>query len=357
MDDDELARAVREGLTRQAEQAEPDPAVVGRARAAASRRRRARFAVLGAAAAVALVVGTVVVVTTTRTGDDDAPAGPADSAAPRVTAATDGGDPEPTAWRTEYWRGVQVDVPADWGYGNPGLCGDLPTGTPYVGRPIGVTDACFTPGPDATPTAPYVWFDVPGAGPGVEDLGDGWTRETVEVAGTRVSVAAQDADLRARVLGSVEPGGLCDPDLDGVPEARFDRTMEGGGTFRSAHLCAYRGGDLVYASPVTDELFETTVDAVGGAPAARRCSLPPSEVVVVTGIFDDPYGPGITLFRDVVYDLTCGIATTTTYEHPGGPDHQVTEATVPWATPVFRRLLVGPLSGRWVYGRFIGVQG
>ncbi len=115
----------------------------------------------------------------------------------------------PTDWRTEYWHDMQVDVPADWGYGGAPmdfgggdtvacyatamvtadgqrLKRDDPT-MPYVGRPIALTDVCqkypFI-GPDAgPPDAPYVWLGA-AVEPGTEDLGDGWVQETVEVNGS-----------------------------------------------------------------------------------------------------------------------------------------------------------------------------
>lgn len=365
MDDDELERRVRAGLERRAARAEVDPRVVGRARADARRRRTTRLAVLGAAASVVAVVGVVGVVadrddpTGPSVVASDAPASPLPSPLP-----SSGAGPGPT--RLEYWQGAQVAVPAAWGYGNPTTCGDLPVGEPYVGRPIGVTDACSVPDLDQTPTAPYVWLgvDLPA---GTVDLGDGWRRTTVEVAGVAVSVASDDPALRQGILDTAAPGELCDPTIASSPRPRYDNTFEGSGPFVGARLCAYRRSgegedyDLVYARPLDRRGFEGSVAAVDAAPAASACddrSSPSYEVVVLTAGYEDPYGPAgeVRLDRDVVYDLGCGSVAVGAPRETAPTTHELTEATVPWAGPEFRRLLVGPPTA-WAYGRFIGIQG
>ncbi|HET8958819.1 hypothetical protein [Nocardioides sp.] len=184
------------------------------------------------------------------------------------------GDPVPTPWRTEVWRGVAVDVPADWAYGgaplnvagDPVACpamatvtasGDRvragdPRSVPYVGRPLFLTDVCQAYpfiGPDSDPPAvPSVWLgaEVPA---GAEDLGDGWVRETMAVAGTTVTVTSDDRALRDRILGSVDRGGPCAPVLPAPTRVRA-MLIEGYGRPQSLEVCAYRrsdAGDLVLA--------------------------------------------------------------------------------------------------------------
>jgi hypothetical protein len=349
-DDDRLEQALRAGLESRADEAEVDRGLVARAAAdARGRRTTRRRAVLGAAAAVVAVVGVTAVVT----GGDDVPSGigTLEQDLPLTTTPPSAVGPV----RTEYWKGVQVEVPASWGYGNPALCGDVPRGEPYVGRPIGITDACISPDPDATPTAPYVWFDVDGVEPGTAELGGGWTRVTVELAGVRVSVAGRGGP-DPRIMESIRRQSLCPEVLAQVPMPRLDWTREGGGTFESAYLCAYRNNSdepfLAYAAPVDQPTWDLTSQAVESAPAVERCTAMPTEVVVVTGVFFDPWGAR-PLHRDLVYDIGCGRVLE---QGPGFPDgvnaHRITEPTLPWAGPEFRRLLVGP-----GVGPFIGMQG
>ena len=119
MDENELEQVLRAGLESRAVETDVTAPVADRARAEVSRRRRTRWGAIGAAAAVVLVVGGVAVAT--RGGSDDARRPPAVN----QPSTTDGAPGSHAGWRTEYWRGVAVDVPADWGYG----------GAPY-GRPV-----------------------------------------------------------------------------------------------------------------------------------------------------------------------------------------------------------------------------
>ena len=128
------------------------------------------------------------------------------------------GAPEPAAspaaqagWRWESYGGVEVSVPADWGWGvaptsmsfEPGeqyLCGGPgalvdsegrhrgnPVETlPWVGRPNMASDLCLRSSfPDAK--ASYVWLGA-AIEPGTVDVGNGYTQETVDVAGTTLTV-------------------------------------------------------------------------------------------------------------------------------------------------------------------------
>jgi hypothetical protein len=358
MDDDDLERALRAGLERRGERAVVDRGLVGRARADARGRRTTRWAVLGAAAAVAAVVGVVAV---SVPGADAPPSADETGPATDATTTSASGAPVVDPTRTEQWRGVEVSVPPDWALGNTGDCGDLPVGEPYVGRPIGVTDACGISEPDRTPTAPYVWFDAPGVDVGTDDLGGGWTRETVEVAGVRVSVADDDPGRRQALLDGVRPaGGPCAASLDDVPRPRFEWTTEGGGELTSSHLCAYRERDgelaLVTAAELPPSAYEDAARAVGRTGEPEACTRPTFEVVVVTGVYRDPYGPD-PLTRDLVYDLGCSTVRERGVDLPGPlRAHAVTPRNLWSGGPDFRRLLTGPFES-WGYARFIGVQG
>ncbi|WP_340538037.1 hypothetical protein [Nocardioides sp. GXZ039] len=342
LNDDQLDEILRDGLRRRAEGAQVDPALVDRARDSARPARHRRWIPIAAAAAVVLTVGGGVA---WRLAADDTPDPGREAGGPdRSATPADTGTAPQTQWemRTEYWRGARVDVPADWEWGaTPDACGGPPVGKPYVGRPILWTDACSVTGPDQTPTAPYVWFDAAGVRPGESDLGDGWVRESVEVDGVVISVAAKDAALRQAVLDSVGAGDLCAATMDGVPE-----TDPAGLDGSDGRLCAYRSGQLAYAEQIDPSLVKQTAEAVGRAPDAQSCSYHGDETVVLSTRANG--APA------VAYDLTCGIASVA-----GDPiGHRVTEATVPWAGPQYHHLLTGPvLGGAWVYERFIGIQG
>ena len=175
------------------------------------------------------------------------------------------GDPLPSRWRTEVWRGVSVDVPADWAYGGapmqvggdtiacPAVAMVSASGgrvrdertVPYVGRPIFLTDVCPTYpfiGPDSDPPpAPSVWLGAE-VEAGSDDLGDGWVRETVEASGTTVTVTSDDPDLRQRVLASVGGVDVCRSSLPG-PTRVHAMLIEGYGRPETLEVCVYRRSD------------------------------------------------------------------------------------------------------------------
>jgi len=172
------------------------------------------------------------------------------------------GAPPTDAWRTEVWRGVAVDVPADWSWGQGPVagmgggrlrCTDEPQGeAAYVGRPVMGSDVCGLP--QGVPAAEHLWFDA-GLEVGEEDLGDGWTRLTREVAGVSVTVTTQDPALRDAVLASARSQDLC-PERPASPV--FESTTEGPGVLIDAVVCFYRedrSGEqyLALAREVDDE--------------------------------------------------------------------------------------------------------
>lgn len=237
------------------------------------------------------------------------------------------GDPLPTQWRTELWRGVSVDVPADWAYGGAPMevAGDTiacaaaamvsasggrvrdERTVPYVGRPIFLTDVCQAYpfiGPDSDPpSAPSVWLgaDVEA---GSDDLGDGWVRETVEASGTTVTVTSDDADLRDRVLASVAGVDVCTSSLPG-PTRVHDMLIEGYGRPESLEVCVYRRSDagdleLAYGTVLGAEAARAFARAVDRAePRKLDCGdEPPFEWVTLqmtgTSYPNAPVGVGGT---------------------------------------------------------------
>ena len=107
-----MSDRLRDELVRRAGSADVSAAVRERVLRGVRPRRRWAKPVLGASLAVAATVAGIALVTrdvSTRTVDP----GPADSSPTQGV--------EPDRWRTEYWRDVQVEVPADWWYGGGAL--------------------------------------------------------------------------------------------------------------------------------------------------------------------------------------------------------------------------------------------
>lgn len=292
IDDAELEQAMRDGLARRAEQADVAVPVADRARRAARGRRTTRWAVVGVAAASVVAIAVASTFVATR-----GPA-PDDSSRPVVQAPSDSGaEPAPTAWRTESWGDLAVEVPADWGYGGApdaegiacfpsagfdaagdpiagGDAGDIG----YVGRPVSFTDACASI--DAmqrggiAPTGPYVWLGA-GLEPGVVELAGGYTQETVEVDGSTLTVATRDPDLRDQILSSATGGEQCLSELDRsgpVAHDRADPTAEP----VTLRVCAYRLGEgdtagwqLTYAADLGAKPLAAYLAAVEAGEAPR----------------------------------------------------------------------------------------
>ena len=106
MDDEELARAMRAGLQRRAEDVDtrvPVVAAHGRPPTDAGGSPSAPRARCRDRGAGRRVTGTG--------GDDESVVGGSDGS----HAASE----LPGDWRTEQWHGVQVQVPSDWGWGPP----------------------------------------------------------------------------------------------------------------------------------------------------------------------------------------------------------------------------------------------
>ncbi|GAA4694933.1 hypothetical protein [Nocardioides conyzicola] len=355
-EDDELEGRVRASLDAHAAEVDTSVPVAARARAAA-RRHRGRWVAAGAAAAVAAVAATAVVVDRgDAPGSEEPPVAGPPSSAPVV----------PAGWRVEYWHDVSVQVPADWGWGTAPttvMRGDLTTylcggpgamrttrgknlvnpvsTAPYVGRPIMLSDACMGGVRSLDPQAPYVWLgaDLP---PGTADVGNGYTQETVEAAGTTVTVGAVDAALRERILSSVARQDLCPPTVpSGGPDPR-GTLVEGVGEVRTFDLCAYaapdRGGplDLVYAA-----------DLGAGAYADWRRALTASEdvgvsggcadhgeLVVLTGTFDDPAGTE-PVSQGWTVDVPCDLV----YADDGSDAVLTPELRAAWHAPALRSIL------------------
>ena len=282
------------------------------------------------------------------------------------------GDPLPSQWRTEYWHGISVDVPSEWAFGGApmGIGGDTAAcwagamvsasgarvgdgderSTPYVGRPIALTDVCqefpFI-GPDADPPAvPSVWLGAD-VETGSDDLGDGWVRETVEDSGTTVTVTSDDPRLRQRILGSLSGVRLCASGLPGPTRVR-DALIEGYGRPVSLTVCVYRRDedgrlDLAYGTKLgRRQAREFEAAALHASEHTMDCGdEPPDEWVTLqmTGT-DYPGAPvGVGGTQDMV--MGCGVVEI----YPGATyqaDHRVLESLRTRGLPAVLFDLIGP---------------
>lgn len=323
---------------------------------------RSRTVVVLAAAAAAVAVGLVAVL---------APGAPAPS--PQPTPPRAGGAALPSDWRTEHWHDVAVDVPADWWYGGGPLaqggetlaCAPEPIVSPegdrregrgdhapgWVGRPLYLTDMCRTV-EDRPPTRPYLWFDAP-VDTGTVELGGGWTQQTVDVNGSRITVATDDDALRQRILGSATGGETCFADLDRLA-GPDPRVPSAGGD--EPTVCAYRQeGDrvrLTYADTMRAgeaAAFERAFAAAAEAhrPVGRTCDVGADDFEwVVLDIGGTTY---LTRFRG----LGCPVVTDGTRTAELTPD-----LVEPWATGGIPAVVVGPTGGKGaMVDAFIGPMG
>lgn len=322
-DQTRLEDAFRVGLQRRADDVDTTVDLLGPARSAArGRRRRARVAGAVGLAAAALVTAAVV----QSVGDEP----------DRGTQVADPpAEPLPTEWRTEAWHGLQVEVPAHWGWGAAPttmsfdaqtllLCGGPgalvgPDGRhlvnpvrsePWVGRPVMASDDCAGE-PFPEPEAPYVWLGAE-LKPGTLDVGNGYLQETVEVGGTTLTVATGDPALTRRILDSVQPVAGCQASLADPPSVDF-MLIEGLREPTSAQVCAYRreqgasSWDLVYATtlgPKDAADYHSQVYDGGFESSPDFCGDGGDERVLITISGDDPYG-GDEVTQATVVDPFC----------------------------------------------------
>ena len=319
------------------------------------------------------------------TSTKDAP-----SVAGSPTGTAPGGSNLMSAWRTEYWRDMQVNVPADWGFGGAPMPGDgMASGAiacgavalvsasgqrlaqedptmAYVGRPIAQTDVCdLYPwiGPNAgPPRSPYVWLGA-AVEPGVVELGNGYVQETVEVNGTSLTVATRDAGLRRQILDSATGGETCLSELaeDGALRGSMGRAEASDAAMT---VCAYRrweeGGpiQLTYATRLGSKAVAKYLAALESAPPPlKHCSAsnhPESEwaVLEITGNGREP-------MKHVVHFGCPGIDTDAGSVTEGSATVGLTPKLVrPWAVEGISAVLYGPTGGRGaMLDSFIGPQG
>ena len=340
---------------------------------------RGRVVVAAAGAVLATIVGVTVL-------------GPG-SERPEAGAGAAGTTSPSGSWRTEHWHDVSVEVPADWWYGGGLMPGDttgpyacfpepsvIPEGersddraeaTGYVGRPIALTDVCIgdlDAGPLAGPAWPYLWFGAP-LDVGTEDLGDGWVRETIEVNGSRITVASDNDALRERILGSARGGETCMSAVEPAADADVFPRIEGGDAAEADALtvCAYRVrepagrfpvADLTYAATLGDAAVHRYLVALqdGERPRDQCPALDAPEHEWVVLELED--GDGDVLRRDVVH-LVCAGVDVGSDSLRGFETVELTPDMVrPWAVGGIPAVVYGPTGGKGaMLDSFIGPLG
>lgn len=260
-----------------------DEAVRDARRAWVQRRSAVVAAVVVAAAVVAVPV--LVSSLSSTAGTDSAGTVPQpDVSGGDTPAPVDGG-----TWRWESYGGIELQVPADWGYGisDTPWCGgdrDEPAQA-VVGRPGPVRLlACAPHLAPADLRSPYVWFGTADS-PRVEEYDEGWVEETRQVGDVPVTILARIDQLRAEIFASARM--VADVDVHGCPVQhpisadpahRPDPSAGGLATLgepTEVSACTYALGHedpdgppapLLASSRITDEAAVALVDALESAP-------------------------------------------------------------------------------------------
>jgi hypothetical protein len=242
------------------------------------------------------------------------PAAEGVSAPPAARATTEAEEQPATTvegWRWESYGGVEVQVPADWGYGTTGTPPCLQTSEstqpestqpdstqtdderakPYVGRPGAVAAiGCPEPVADLARRGPYLWFgDSRPAGQRRYD--GGWVEETRVVGGVTITVLSDDAATRERILRSARPIGEtdsygCAPEHSAAASAEARPSSDAGGLsglgdVTSVTVCRYARetarsapASLLSASRIEGEAARRIVDALTAAPVGTGPNAP-----------------------------------------------------------------------------------
>lgn len=268
----------------------------------------------------------------------------------------------PADWRYESYDGVQVQVPATWGYGGAPMQADFLRGrlaacganqasvlssadtatyvtsaTPFVGRPSKMTDACVPWGSDGSaPTGTAVWFASP-LPVGVKDVGS-VLAETRAVGGQHVTVFARESALRRQILGTAAVVAV---DANGCPTRAVQvPTAAPASTPTSLSVCVYSQDTgttaLMWSGHLDASVAQTYADAVRQAGhTGPACASVPTGRWVALGLHGD------SGTRWDVVDLRCGAL-----ERPGGTV-PLTPATVrDWARDGVTAYAVAPAGLR-----------
>jgi hypothetical protein len=145
--------------------------------------------------------------------------------------------------------------------------------------------------------SPYVWF-ASGRPVGVQTSGDGWTEETRELDGVKITVFSSDDALRKRIFDSVAPivsvdGNGCPPVVP-VNRPQPGAALASVGTIRSIAVCGFAGNVLNSSSALGADQAKTIAAAIlaapkGVGPDQPKCydSSPVDLLLKVDGITHD----------------------------------------------------------------------
>jgi len=215
-------------------------------------------------------------------------------------------------------------------------------GVPYVGRPVSTIDECLLVDPDnlPEPTAPYVWLDSP-VDVGGEVWDNGYTAETVEVGGQHVSVATDDATLRAEILASVE---AVETDAHGCPQTGRKLHVpfgEWAGRPERLAICVYDsvglGGGLDWSGEVDAVAAGDFMDSIAGVADPVDCRQRINQQWAVL------YADAGDATAAYVVDLRCGLIRLPRTSGGESPVVRLRPENVePWALPGVRAYVRGP---------------
>lgn len=235
MDSDE--QLIADSLSKHAADAPSDDRLLDAVHARLHRRRTGRT--LGAVVVAAAAVATAITASHTQLHSD----------APIAQNLGPG-------WRWESFKTVQVQVPSSWTQyiSGPAPCTSLAdVTTPTIGRlngwPASRQYTCQTAVLPLDRRAPYLWFNDVQA-PGIKRYDAGWTEETREVGGVRISVLTKDNVLRRQILDSARP--VTGTDHYGCSPRQPVSNSTGNPTLQvtSASICEYWQGSLIAGSEV-----------------------------------------------------------------------------------------------------------
>ena len=291
--DDQIVAVLERTLATYAGQAPPAVGLPDRVRRTRRRRTLTRAGV-GTGAALAVAAAIVVPMALGGGGGSVNPAA----------------EPPDAGWRWETYRGLELQVPADWGYGTSGHPWCVPAGPtpagPYVGRP-GATFAIACAG-DLAPVEQrvlYVWFGT--AAFANVDAGDGWQLASVNVGSEPFTLLTNDAEVHQHIIDSARlvdvdangcdvyhpiakdpsvrpaaPGGLPEPaEVTGASVCQYTLSMVDTIT-DGPSLLASRRLDGSTAAALTEAI--ATAPEIGVRPQVETCSFMPahgSDVVLV----------------------------------------------------------------------------
>ncbi len=271
----------------------------------------------------------------------------------------------PSDWRYESFDGVQVRVPPNWGWGGAPmgsgdqvtLCGSptaavvpnidglrLDESSPYVGRPVMMSDACQAgEGARAWPAASAVWFGSP-LPVGTDSTGD-QVAETVAVGSQHVTVFAPDDTLRAEIVSTAERVATDGNGCPTAPVAAPAPRPEPDPSPRGLSVCVYDQDRLLWSASKDAAAAESYVGAFERATslydAATSCPLKPAEQWAAIGVAyaDAPTRWDIADFscRVIVGSYRVGRPEAARYEAPLVPP-----TVEPWAGGGVKAYVVGP---------------